>query len=115
TVTVNKDKVALTNAEVIDILPEGTTYETGSLEIYKLKTALSGKVLDQTDVTSSVTESYDHLSRKLTVHLGNINHAYKIKYTTKITNNKKKTFKNDAAFIDDNHSDVEAKTKVIVE
>src|SRR5699024_8958898 len=111
-VTINKMKNDLTNASVIDVLPEGTEYKEGSLKVTKLKVDLNGNVLgdlEEIDITGETVKD-----GTLNIPLGDIKDAYRIEYVTNVTDDEQKTFENNATLKDDELEDISAKSTVTI-
>src|SRR5699024_11099506 len=111
-VTINKMKNDLTNASVIDVLPEGTEYKEESLKVTKLKVDLNGNVLgdlEEIDITGETVKD-----GTLNIPLGDIKDAYRIEYVTNVTDDEQKTFENNATLKDDELEDISAKSTVTI-
>lgn len=86
TLDINKGLEQLKNVTVEDILPEGV--ELTNIEIYDLTIGYDGSVKGETLSDKKVT--------KFPINFGDINSAYSIRYTTKITDDSKLSFTNEA-------------------
>lgn len=110
-VTINRDRESLTNAAVSDVLPEGTEYLDGSLKVTELNVDLEGNIIgegEEISITPSVS------GNTLNIPFGDINKAYKIEYTTTVTNVEVSNFNNNATLTDDELDDVSADATVTV-
>ncbi|NGP46536.1 LPXTG cell wall anchor domain-containing protein [Bacillaceae bacterium SIJ1] len=109
TVDFNKKLDQLTNASLKDILPEGTSYQDGSLEVYELIVNIDGSV-EQGDVVTSnyaaVTNGQD-----LSVDFGDIETAYRVVYVTDITDEGTE-YTNDVTLTSENVADLPASATV---
>ena len=77
----NKAEQTITNAILHDELPHELTVE--NLKIYKLNVSLNGNVTEGEEVTASYTPS--STTGNFEISFGNISDAYRVKYTTPIT------------------------------
>ncbi|PXW83624.1 putative surface anchored protein, partial [Pseudogracilibacillus auburnensis] len=111
TVTANENGSNLTDAKIVDELPEGLEYIADSIKVTKYKTNLIGEVVGEgEDVTVSIAPEIN--GQKLTIPLGDTKDKYVVEYTTKITDMSIKSFKNDATLIDENKEDQKASATV---
>lgn len=81
TVDLNTKLDVIKNAVVTDEIQEGQSLVLDSIELYQLDVDLDGNVTEGNLVTGEFTES----DGKLLVTLGDIDSAYRLKYTTQIT------------------------------
>src|SRR5699024_3755973 len=79
-IVINKEKIEFDGVIIKDVLPEGTAYEAGSLEVYKVKTTYSGKVIEGSKEKVEITSNFPNGE----LNLENIKDAYLIKYTTTV-------------------------------
>src|SRR5699024_5736894 len=111
TVTINKNANSLKGVTLEDILPKGTEYVEGSLEVVKQAATLNGTTVgEKTKV--SVTPSYG--DGKLSIPLGDIEEVYTLTYKTKVTDLEEKNFKNTVTFKDANLGDTSANATVTI-
>lgn len=111
-VIINKNKTSLNGAKVTDALPKGTEYKEGSLKVTKLKVDLNGNILgdiEEVDVTGETVKD-----SMLNIPLDDIKSAYRIEYTTKVTDDEEKSFKNNATLTDDELEDISADATVTI-
>lgn len=88
----NKAEQSIANAVLHDELPHTLTLE--NLKIYKLNVSLNGSVTEGEDVTSSYTSSAT--TGDFEIAFGNISDAYRVKYTTPITDTSIASYTNKA-------------------
>lgn len=88
----NKAEQSIENAVLHDELPHDLTLE--NLKIYKLNVSLNGSVTEGEDVTASYTPSAT--TGNFEIAFGNISDAYRVKYTTPITNTSISSYTNKA-------------------
>lgn len=88
----NKAEQSIANAVLHDKLPHSLTLE--NLKIYKLNVSLNGSVTEGEDVTSSYTPSAT--TGDLQIAFGDISDAYRVKYTTPITDTSISSYTNKA-------------------
>src|SRR5699024_2463407 len=91
TVTLNKNAVSLKDVTFTDLLPEGTEYVDGSMEIEKQKATINGTLVGNPE---SVTANPTTDGQNISVDLGDLNEVYTITYKTKVTDEDKQDFKN---------------------
>lgn len=111
-VVINKNKTSLKGTKVTDALPEGTVYQEGSLKVTKLKVDLYGHVLEdleEVEVTPELNENGE-----LVIPLGETNDAYRLEYTTDVTDDGKSKFENNAILKDNELDDVSAKSTATI-
>ena len=118
-VIINKHKINLTNAQVVDELPAGTEYKEGSLEVTKLKADLNGNILgdlEKVTITPIVNKIGEEgkLKDQLTIPLGDIKDAYRIEYVTTVTDEEKKTFKNNVTLTENGLDGISANATVTI-
>lgn len=94
-IDVNTSLESLTNAIIKDSIPEGLELE-GNIEVYNLKVGIN-ESLTQGDLKETIISTDP---RNLEVVLGVIDTAYRIKYTTKITDYSKPAYTNKAELYD---------------
>lgn len=111
-VIINKMKIDLTNANLTDVLPEGTAYKEGSLNVTKLKVDLNGNVLGDLEGVNITDETVK--DGILNIPLGNIKDAYKIEYITSVTDDEQKIFENNVTLSDDNLDDISTAAKTTI-
>ncbi|NBI07324.1 SpaA isopeptide-forming pilin-related protein [Senegalia massiliensis] len=87
TLDINKGLEELKGVTVEDVLPEGVELE--NIEIYDLTIGYDGSITGEKPST-------DKSATKFPIDFGDINSAYSIRYTTKITDNSKLSFTNEA-------------------
>ncbi|PAV27670.1 hypothetical protein CIL05_20680, partial [Virgibacillus profundi] len=112
-VTINKDRMDLTNASVKDTLPAGTEYKADSLTVTKLIVNLKGEVIGEGEVIT--VEGVTSENGVLNIPLGDIDGAYKVEYTTKVTDDDATEFQNNAVLSDDDLEDVSANSTVVID
>lgn len=97
-IDVNKKLEQIIAAVVEDAIPAGLDFDSASLKVYKLNVGLDGNVSDTTEELDNVT--YTQEGDKILIHLGDIDSAYRIKYTTGINSAgvKEKSLTNTATF-----------------
>ena len=99
TVTLNKNAVSLSGVTFEDILPGGTEYIDGSMEVEKYSASINGTPIGNSSPVD-VTPVYE--DGVLSANLGDISDVYIITYRTKVTDMDENTFKNDVtAHFDD--------------
>lgn len=111
-VIINKNKTFLKNATIIDVLPQGTEYKEDSLKVTKLKVDLYGNILgdgEEVDVTGETV-----VDGELIIPLGDIKDAFRIEYTTTITDEEEKRFKNHVTLSDQDLEDVSADATITI-
>ncbi|MBO1005717.1 Cna B-type domain-containing protein [Pseudogracilibacillus auburnensis] len=110
-VIINKNQTSLQNAQVTDLLPEGTIFKEGSLKVTKLKVGLTGNILGDAEEVE-ITEVF--VDGKLTIPLEDIKDAYRIEYVTTVTDDDIKEFKNKATLSDGNLKDISADATITI-
>lgn len=97
-IDVNKKLEPVNGAVVEDIISATLDFEPSSLKVYKLDVGLDGSVTDTGEELTGVTYTLE--DSKLSINLGNIETAYRIKYSTQIKAEAMKTvsFSNTAEF-----------------
>ena len=113
TVTVNKNQTDVTGAQVVDNLPEGTEYKEGSLVVTPLILNIYGEEVGTQDPIEVEPEFNDN--GDLVIPLGETDDAYRIEYTTTITDDEETLFENQATFEDDELEPVSADAPATVE
>lgn len=112
-VTINKDRLDLTNAKVVDTLPAGTEYLDGSITVTELIVNLKGEVIEEGEEFPVVgVTSGEGI---LTIPLGDIDRAYKIEYTTTVIDDDATVFQNNAVLQDDDLDDVSANSTIVID
>lgn len=97
-IDVNTELGKITNAILKDKIPAGLDLNAGSIEVYHLAVGYSGaKTLGSKveGITPEITTNPDGFTI-ITITLGEIDSAYRIKYTTKITDYSKPSYINAA-------------------
>ncbi|QQK81774.1 collagen binding domain-containing protein [Salicibibacter cibi] len=112
-VIINKDQVSLDNAIVTDVLPEGTEYQEGSLNVVELDVDLNGNVIGDGDEVEGIDETF--ADGELNIPLGDIQDAYRIEYVTSVTDNEETEFQNNATLSDDELEDTSANATVTID
>ncbi|QQK78096.1 Cna B-type domain-containing protein [Salicibibacter cibarius] len=112
-VIINKDQVSLDNATVTDVLPEGTEYQEGSLNVVELDVDLNGNVIGEGDEVDSIEETF--ADGELNIPLGDIQEAYRIEYVTTVTDHEEAEFQNNATLSDDDLDDTSANATVTID
>src|SRR5699024_8807293 len=111
TVTINKNANSLKGVTLEDLLPKGTEYVEGSLEVVKQAATLNGTPVGEkteVSVTPSVTNG------KLSIPLGDIDEVYTLTYKTKVTDIGEKNFSNTVTFKDADLGDTKANATVTI-
>ncbi|WP_002144688.1 SpaA isopeptide-forming pilin-related protein [Bacillus cereus] len=114
TVEMNKAKDTLTNAVFKDSIPNGASLNKDSIKVYYLEVDINGNTTRGAEVNKEeyeLTSSDDKLN---IAFKDQINKAYQIEYTTKITDENVTSFKNEAKVSSDNQKDVSANATVTV-
>ncbi|PEW87345.1 collagen-binding protein [Bacillus cereus] len=114
TVEMNKTKDTLTNAVFKDSIPNGASLNKDSIKVYYLEVDINGNTTRGAEVNKEeyeLTSSNDKLN---IAFKDQINKAYQIEYTTKITDENVTSFKNEAKVSSDNQKDVSANATVTV-
>lgn len=92
-IDVNTPLDAISNAIVTDVIPEGLELNSGSIEVYNLLVGYSGNKTQGSKVSSISPEI---TADGFKINLGEINSAFRIKYSTKIKDYSKASYTNDA-------------------
>lgn len=109
-IDVNSSLDNLKNATLEDIIPNGLNLVTNSIKVYNLEVGYEGKVTQGsiTNIEGVVT------STGLKVEFGEIDTAYRIKYTTTINDYSKSPFVNNAVLTDESIKKAETSASVSV-
>lgn len=111
TVTINKNANSLKGVTLEDLLPKGTEYVEGSLEVVKQSATLNGTPVGEKTKVSVTPSDGDG---KLSIPLGDIEEVYTLTYKTKVTDLEEKNFKNTVTFKDANLGDTSANATVTI-
>src|SRR5699024_6479935 len=90
----------------------GTEYKDGSLIVTRLKVDLDGNIigdLEEIEITPEIGDDGE-----LIVLLGDTNDAYRVEYVTKVTDDEKQHFENNATLKDDELDNVSAKSTITI-
>ncbi len=112
TVDFNKNLDTIKNAVLSDPIQAGQELEADSIKVFEIVTRLDGSVELGKEVTSAVNIGKMENGKDFKVNLGEIISAYRVVYTTKITDQDKTKFDNKATLSGEDFSDIEASASV---
>ncbi|MRN53442.1 collagen binding domain-containing protein [Paenibacillus monticola] len=116
TVDVNKTLETVGNAVVTDPIPAGLSLDTTAIAMYQLNVQLDGTV-SQGALIDSSKYTAEIVADTLTVHFTDpvISSAYRIEYSTSITDDNQNSFTNTATFTGDGRVPADSTSTVDVE
>lgn len=92
----NKGEKSIKGATFTDKLPSGLEIDMDSIKVYPLTVNLNGTVSEGTDLSGYTPKKTDV---GFELEFGDINSAYRVKYTTKVTSTADQTFQNEATVL----------------
>lgn len=107
----NKGEKSITNAIFKDELPTGLTVDMNSIEVVELIVKLDGSVEEKT--TPFIGNAPVPNVNGFQLDFGNINNAYRVKYTTTITGTSDKTYNNKVTVSGDNLPKAQETSKAV--
>lgn len=107
----NKGEKPIKGATFKDKLPNGLEIDMNSIKVYKLNVNLDGSVSEGEAFSGSTSNK---TADGFELDFGDIDSAYRVKYTTKVTNISDQTYKNEATVSGTDYPDMTKSTSVSV-
>ncbi|MBJ7931176.1 collagen binding domain-containing protein, partial [Bacillus cereus group sp. N31] len=115
TVEMNKTKDKLINAVFKDTIPQGTSLNKNSIKVYYLEVDVNGNATRGAEANLADYKITSSDGSKLEIAFkDNIDKAYQIEYTTKITDENVENFQNNVTITSDNQKQQNASSTVTV-
>ncbi|WP_338753141.1 SpaA isopeptide-forming pilin-related protein [Bacillus sp. FJAT-52991] len=117
TVDINKQLDKITHAVLKDPIQDGQELQASSIKVYELDINLDGSTTEGTEVEADkyeIVKTADGKDFELQFKDETIDKAYRVKYTTAITDHNQTSYSNKAILSGDNVADIDATSTVSV-